>query len=104
MLILMVQQPYTMQERDSMTKAEFALDKLKREVRLGDFVVFNPPKCKGINIGKVIKIGPSGRVVTARHFNPLTNKSRGDFRVTTGFMKVTDDVMNYIDANPEIFL
>lgn len=46
-----------------------ALDSLKREIEVGDYVAYNPPYMKGLRIGKVVKFTPK-MVTIDKDMNP----------------------------------
>jgi hypothetical protein len=46
---------------------EFRKDRIGQELKINDVVVFNPPRYKGILLGKVIKFTPKGVRVQYKH-------------------------------------
>lgn len=56
------------------TKTEIRKDILERELNVGDIVVFNPPRYKGIIFGKVIKFTTKGiRVQYSTNYGSINN-------------------------------
>jgi len=50
----------TLSSNEKIAKPEIRKDILGRELNIDDVVVFNPPKYKGIILGKIIRFTPKG--------------------------------------------
>lgn len=68
-------------------------DRIKQEFKIGDFVAFNPPNFKGLEIGVVEKFTPKG--LTIRYNNTKCNRSYYDCII------ITEQIQLSKEKNPE---
>lgn len=63
------------------------------EVNIGDTVVFNPPKYKGLAKGKIVKFTPKGvRVEYINDLNYLSGRIANTFLYQGEFVKIAEEI------------
>lgn len=74
-------------------------DCMHQEIKLGDWVAFNPPVYKGLSIGKVTRLTPKG--VSCKYGKDLKSECN---RHSADVLVVTDQVRIAKIANAEMFI
>lgn len=78
------------------------VDCLHQELKIGDYVVFNPPYVKGLEYGKITKLTPKGVTVkygTGEKFKPSECNRR-----SAEVVRITEQMIVAKNENPEQFI
>ena len=75
------------------------IDCMHQEIQIGDWVAFNPPTYKGLEIGKVTKLTPKGcTCIYGKNLTSQCNRNSNDV------LKVTEQIRIAKETNPELFI
>lgn len=74
-------------------------DCMHQEIQIGDWIAFNPPRYKGLLIGKVTRLTPKG--VSCKYGKDLRQECN---RHSSDVIVVTDQIRIAKDKNPELFI